>query len=680
MHTQKSLIVIRNHQKTSAVADKENSKVKKFYKGLGLAGLQLSLMFAVSSQAIGAPAPLDVHPLSERYPHASLHYFPATAEHRSAWLAVGKNAGIVLLDESLKVLLHKDTKAELLDVRLQQGNESGQVTFMSVLEPGHIPSVFSADLKKGSVSEIAQLPAPDFQIENLCLQRDEAGNLFVYLLDERGIAEHWLVMDHKGGAKARHVRNLPIPPNSKSCRVDDAQSLLYVAEESMGIWAYPASAETAPDRRAIDLTEPFGKLSGGAETLAVIAQGLVTISADDKHLRTYRVDGESVSSGVTLDLSVLEKPESLTSWFVSADQRVNVLVYDDADGKHYTTSFAWNAKPLQPESSAMATVSATVQTAPMSRFGDAADDPAIWINAKKPQRSLVLGTNKKEGLMVYDLQGKLVQSIATGRINNVDVRYGFQLGRKQVDLAIASLRDDNSLALYTIDRRSGKVSTAGKVATDLQDIYGFCMYQAPAQNKQSASEIYAIANDKSGEFQQFLITANERGEISGELVRRFHVKSQPEGCVANDRTRQLFVGEEDVGVWTIGADPDAGTELTSVMKVGGLLVDDVEGLAIYQGKKQDYLVISSQGNDSYIVADTEAPYRVRGAFRIGINTDKNIDAVSETDGLEVTHFDLGGEFSEGILVVQDGHKVMPETPQNFKYVPWRSIREQLKLD
>jgi 3-phytase len=91
-------------------------------------------------------------------------------------------------------------------------------------------------------------------------------------------------------------------------------------------------------------------------------------------------------------------------------------------------------------------------------------------------------------------------------------------------------------------------------------------------------------------------------------------------------------------------------------------------------------VVSSQGNDSYVVLDAFAPYTVRGNFRIDLNAEKNIDGVSETDGLEVTHHHLGTGFSEGMLVVQDGHKVMPETPQNFKYVSWKQIREALDLE
>lgn len=637
--------------------------------------LTLSLVCSVPVWA-GAPEPIKPHALSTRYPESFVHYFSATKLHAANWLIVSPTAGVVLLDETLQVRAKQAVKAELLDVRLQgvSSNNAESALIATIVEPGHVPTLFSVDLVKGEIRERLRLPAPGFQVENLCLQRDAANNVYVYLLDERGFAEHWLALDSDGQTRARHMRNLPIPPNSKTCKVDDETSSFYIAEEGVGIWVYGASAEAAPGRRAIDLAQPFGRLPGGTETLAIFPGGLATISVDDKTLRAYRIDGKKITAVADVDVSSLGEPERLTAWYSPAKNSLELLIYDDADGKHYSFALSW-ALPAKTSQAAqkIVNIKADVQTEPMSRFGDAADDPAIWIHSKKASRSLVLGTNKKQGLMVYDLKGREVQSIPSGNINNIDVRYGINLGKKMVDLAIASLRDDNSLALYTIDRRNGKVTEAGKIPTDMKDIYGFCMYQP------STGEIYAIVNDKSGEFQQFLITTDE-GRLGGKLVRSFHVESQPEGCVANDRTRELFVGEEDVAVWTIGADPDAGKHLREVIRVGDVVKDDIEGLAIYHGKQQDYLVISSQGNDSYVVLDATAPYKLRGIFRIDINAEMSIDGVSETDGLEVTHHNLGEPFNEGMLVVQDGHKVMPETPQNFKYVSWRRVREALNLE
>ena len=134
-----------------------------------------------------------------------------------------------------------------------------------------------------------------------------------------------------------------------------------------------------------------------------------------------------------------------------------------------------------------------------------------------------------------------------------------------------------------------------------------------------------------------------------------------------------------MGVWEVDARADQPVTLSSVIKVGDVLHADVEGLAFYQSERHDYLVMSSQGNDSYVVVDAEPPYALRGAFRVGLNARAGIDGSSETDGIEVTSVNLGGAWSRGMLVVQDGRKRMPEQAQNFKFVPWADVVKTLSL-
>ena len=77
--------------------------------------------------------------------------------------------------------------------------------------------------------------------------------------------------------------------------------------------------------------------------------------------------------------------------------------------------------------------------------------------------------------------------------------------------------------------------------------------------------------------------------------------------------------------------------------------------------------------------DAQAPYRVRGSFRVGYNLAAGIDGTSETDGLEVSSANFGGPYGNGMLVIQDGYKRLPDGPQNFKYVAWDDVAKALKL-
>ena len=80
-----------------------------------------------------------------------------------------------------------------------------------------------------------------------------------------------------------------------------------------------------------------------------------------------------------------------------------------------------------------------------------------------------------------------------------------------------------------------------------------------------------------------------------------------------------------------------------------------------------------------MVIRAAAPYHVRGRFRVRFNLEAGIDGTSETDGLDVTHKDLGPAYRQGMLVIQDGYKRMPDGPQNFKYVSWEDVARALKL-
>ncbi|MFH7473780.1 phytase, partial [Pseudomonas syringae pv. tagetis] len=77
----------------------------------------------------------------------------------------------------------------------------------------------------------------------------------------------------------------------------------------------------------------------------------------------------------------------------------------------------------------------------------------------------------------------------------------------------------------------------------------------------------AFANGKDASFLQYLLSAPD-GKAKGELVRRFKIETQPEGCDADDQRQRLFLGEEDVGEWELDAPADQPATLSSVIKVG----------------------------------------------------------------------------------------------------------------
>ncbi|WP_259565417.1 phytase [Shewanella baltica] len=196
---------------------------------------------------------------------------------------------------------------------------------------------------------------------------------------------------------------------------------------------------------------------------------------------------------------------------------------------------------------------------------------------------------------------------------------------------------------------------------------------------------------KHGRIAKYRVDWQQNGP-SIKLVRDIHTPSQVEGCVVDEAQHALFIGEEDKGIWRFDAKPNASTEGKLIIKAEGDLVADVEGISLYQGasihgKKQDLLVVSSQGNNSYLLYQASAPYTQVGRFRIGVNLngmengrETCIDGSAETDGLAVTHLPVGsGVWQQGMLVVQDCHNHLPDANQAFKWLPWSSIVKQLEI-
>ena len=615
----------------------------------------LYLLISVLTCTHALAADLTLTPWATSLNAEAVAFLPSTPER----LAASTRDGLQLLDAKGTELTRFKGNFSSLDTR----TAGAQVLVASLDNDRQQALLITLDAASKTWGKPLYLPARDYPVNGLCLYRDSAANLFVFLVGEEGKGEQWLVGN---GAtlltEPQRVRGLPLPPSAQFCQVDDGTNQLIVNEENVGWWAYPAHPEADVKRTPVAV---FDNPKREAGAVALVPGGVVALDPKTAQLHLFQRTGERWVEQPSLSLPGLKEPEQLS---VNGQQ---LLVRDDDSGTLYQGKLNWQAKPVAADP-VLPEVAAVRQTDPVGRQGDAADDPAIWIHPDTPAKSRVLGTNKKQGLLAYDLDGKLLQELAVGRLNNVDVRPNFKLGAQTVDLAVASNRDHNSLSVFSIDRQSGELREAGEVPTPLKEIYGICLYQ-PA-----SGEIYAIANGKDGTFLQYRLSAQD-GRVQGELVRQFKVDSQPEGCVADDQRQRLFIGEEDVGVWAVDARADQPATLTSVIKVGPQLHADVEGLALYQSDKRDYLVISSQGNDSYLVVDAEPPFAIHGGFRVGLNAAAGIDGASETDGLEVTAINLGGPWSQGMLVVQDGRKRMPEQTQNFKFVPWADVTRALKL-
>jgi 3-phytase len=304
---------------------------------------------------------------------------------------------------------------------------------------------------------------------------------------------------------------------------------------------------------------------------------------------------------------------------------------------------------------------------------DAADDPAIWYNEADPAASLILGTDKKAGLYVYDLNGKVLQYREIGMINNVDLRDGFRYQGKEVVLVAGSNRSNNCITLMLIDKQTGLLSDSLiNIPSGVDEVYGISCFHDLGRDA-----FFVFVNGKGGLLEQWEILGKQG--LEANLLRTVQLSSQPEGMVCHDQKALLYVGVEQEGVFYMDARPQGDNRLRLLPGSDDSNPDiayDIEGLALFSHKGSDYLIASSQGSFSYAIFSLEG----KGSYlRSFILSDNYIDGVEETDGIDVVTYHLNNRFPQGLLVAQDGFNTdgWKARSQNFKYVSFQKVLELL---
>ena len=323
------------------------------------------------------------------------------------------------------------------------------------------------------------------------------------------------------------------------------------------------------------------------------------------------------------------------------------------------------------------------ETEPVFSAGDAADDPAFWFNKKEPSKSVIFGTDKKSGLHSFSLNGKRMQFISSGKINNIDSRSGYSFGAKNFSILAGSNASNDSIIIYLINN-DGIIEKLNKneFKTELESIYGLCMYKS---SKSKATYIF-VSDAITLTINQYRVL--NFFPIKTQLVREIKTDSTSEGCVVDDETGILYFAQEDEnsGVYFVDAEP-IDSEINTIDNIkenGGNINGDTEGLAILNHPEGKLLIASSQGSSDFTVYNLNNKNEFIGRFSIGKNNE--IDGVSRTDGIEIYTGHINEDYESGILIAQDDMNMATfnldgvslqakKINQNFKLVPLKQIVE-----
>ncbi len=325
-----------------------------------------------------------------------------------------------------------------------------------------------------------------------------------------------------------------------------------------------------------------------------------------------------------------------------------------------------------------------------------ADDPAIWVHPRDPERSVVLGTLKEGGLAAFDLGARTLQLVPAGlggRFNNVDV-----VG----DLAVVSDRGRDRVRVYRIDPAG---SAAGAhVLRDVTDPAAAPVFSASESEVDEQRTAYGLAAGRDPRTGVRWVAVTRRHETRVALLR---LADRPDGTVGTAPIatvdlpstfrlpdgsawspceepgevpqlegsvldgRVLYTAQEDVGIWRVPLTPSGFGRPELIDRVrsfgvpsrwdaateecvpdgpdpgygGRWLTADAEGLALADGT----LFASSQGDSRFVVYGKH----VRD---LRIVAGRGTDSVEHSDGSAISTAYLGRRFPHGLLVVHDGER------------------------
>ena len=377
------------------------------------------------------------------------------------------------------------------------------------------------------------------------------------------------------------------------------------------------------------------------------------------------------------------------------------------------------------------------ETPAIDTKGDAADDPAIWINKEFPALSIIFATDKRSGIYAYDLRGKKITFSSAGNINNVDLRtlkldyttdngvekkdYTFLFGSNRslntIDLWIFFDEGINKKMRNRANLRYSNFSINEKPDFRIKsesNIYGICAGVHPKYGL-----IAFVTEDQGSNVEVYYLAANGL-----ELLATLDNGGESEGCVFDDENLTLFISEENLRgnlkAHKFDEDFNLIGEPLFIDSREGNIVGDPEGVTVYKtDKNKGFIILSSQGDSKFNIYNRQQPYEFIKSFKI--SSTKDIDGVSDTDGIDAVSVNLNCDFDferstddnsksrieekeknnefwlnflakdnikdkcddypNGILVVQDGYNYLGDKKenQNFKLISFKEILDNLDV-
>ncbi len=243
--------------------------------------------------------------------------------------------------------------------------------------------------------------------------------------------------------------------------------------------------------------------------------------------------------------------------------------------------------------------------------------------------------------------------------NNIDVGYGFPLGRTRIDLAVATERYANRLRIFRIDpdrRRlvditdpEGSRVFRGEQGERAMPM-GIALYQNPATGGLDAI-VSRKAGPPQGYLHQYRLVPMRGGRVGVQFVRAFGAfsgKEEIEAIAVDSELGYVYYADEQVGIRKYHANPDHPLAERELALFATHFRGDHEWIALYAPRAgEGYLLGVEQLEKNSLLhlyprfgRQTE-PLRV-----VALGADS-------TDGLDACACYLGAPFASGIVVAMN---------------------------
>ena len=283
------------------------------------------------------------------------------------------------------------------------------------------------------------------------------------------------------------------------------------------------------------------------------------------------------------------------------------------------------------------------------------DDPAIWINYKNPEQSIVFGTDKDTdgAIYAYDLNGKIIESKTIKglkRPNNVDLRHGFKINDSvSIDIMAFTERERQQIRIFSVpDMRALDNGGIPVFEDDTNPEFrlpmGISLYKSPKDDS-----LYVIVGRKDGPSEGYLYQYKIEyieDRVNLKLARKFGKysgKKEIEAIAVDDALGFVYYSDETFGIRKYHAEPEMGNEGISVFG-GETFKRDSEGIAI----------VALEGTEGYIIVSNQQAETFNVFSR---NTNEFIKEINlttkQTDGCDVVTIPLNSTFRSGLFVAMN---------------------------